>query len=160
MFYSKLNIKSKWVNILHKEEVILDFIEKASESLSLECSFVFEEELRLKIHCAVIKMALIKCHNFIEALYGKVKPFFDVEPNEWDNFRKSSAGEEVKKRMERKEKILFTAFRGAKMQFKANNLLFDDTIPKHFNDIKKYACNNIAYIEESYRLCTALAEMS
>ena len=76
IFYSKMNIKSKWVSFLHKEEVILDFIEKSSECLTLECTNVFEEELRFKVHCAVIKMALIKCHNFVDVLYGKIKPFF------------------------------------------------------------------------------------
>jgi hypothetical protein len=47
--------------------------------------------MRFKVHCAVIKMALIKCHNLIDVLYGKIKPFFEVDINEWELFRKSSA---------------------------------------------------------------------
>lgn len=109
--------------------------------------------MRLKVHCAVIKMALIKCRNLIDVLYGTIKPFFEVDEHDWEIFRKSSAGEEVKKKMERKEKILFTAFRGAKAQFKTNNTLFDDDIPKSFNDIKKYLSYNSVYIVHSYQLC-------
>lgn len=62
--------------------------------------------------------------------------------------------------MEKKEKILFIAFRGAKAQFKTDNILFDDDIPKSFNDIKKYSPINSVYIARNCRLCTVLVEMS
>jgi hypothetical protein len=157
IFFTQLNLKSKWVNFLHKEEVILDFIERASESLALECHDVFEEDMRLKVHSAVLKMALIKCHNLIDLLYARIKPFFEVDVAEWEAFRKSAAGEEVRRKMERKEKLLTAAFKGAKAQFKSGNLLFDLSVPKSFNDIKKYSCLNVASTAPSSPSCTASA---
>ena len=62
--------------------------------------------------------------------------------------------------MQRKEKILFTAFRGAKIQLNTDNALFDDEIPKTFNDIKKYCYHYTAYIVQNCRLCTESVEHS
>lgn len=66
--------------ILHKEEIILDFIEETSELFLLECPDFYTEELRYKTQFAVLKVGLMKCRDLLDMSYGKKDPFFKISP--------------------------------------------------------------------------------
>lgn len=50
--------------------MILEFIEKCSESLMLDCCNYIPEGVIAKAQFAILKMALIKINNLIEFCYG------------------------------------------------------------------------------------------
>lgn len=85
--------------ILHKEEIILDFIEETSELFLLECPEIYAEELRYRVQFSVLKVGLIKCRDLLDVAFGKKDPFFKINPDEWQQVRASSALNSVKDKL-------------------------------------------------------------
>lgn len=77
VFLSKM-YKFPCAKILHKEEIILDFIEQTSELFLLECPEIYSEELRYKAQFSILKVGLIKCNTLIDIFYGKKEPYFKI----------------------------------------------------------------------------------
>jgi hypothetical protein len=68
IFHPKINKQKKseeWAIFLHKEEIMLDFIENSSLSLLNDSPDIFSENLRYRTQLAVLKVALIKCNALI-----------------------------------------------------------------------------------------------
>ena len=82
--------------ILHKEEVILDFIEETAELFLLECPEIYDEKLRYRVQFAVLKVGLLKTRDLKDITFGKREPFFKVSPEEWQAVRGSSALTQVR----------------------------------------------------------------
>ncbi len=61
---------------IQKEQIIVEFIERCSESLMLDCSNYIPEKLIAKGQFALLKVAMIKINNLIAICYGKKKPDF------------------------------------------------------------------------------------
>ena len=97
IFLSKM-YKFPCSRLLHKEEIILDFIEETSELFLLECPEIYSEELRYRSQFAVLKVGLLKCRDLLEVTYGKRAPSFLVDPQEWQAVRLSSALHSVKEK--------------------------------------------------------------
>lgn len=74
------------------------------------------EEVRLKVQFSVVKVCIQRLNRLQNALYGKTKPDFKVDLEEWENLRGSTAGKKLLDELERQKKILWSIMKSALIQ--------------------------------------------
>lgn len=64
---------------IEKEQLILDFIQKSSETIMLEGAQFIPEDIRLKTQFALMKVALMRVNKLLDFFFGRNKPDFEVD---------------------------------------------------------------------------------